>query len=220
MPALLLGSISTLVDTSEVQRGAFNEAFVQHGLAWKWEREEYRGLLTGNGGAQRIADYAAARGEDVDAAAVHATKSAIFQEHLGGVGIKTRPGIIDAIRTAKQRGWQVGLVTTTSAANVTALLDGLDELGREDFDVVTDVDSVEESKPDPAVYEFALEQLGVRAGECVALEDNVGGVEAATAAGITCIAFPNENTAGHDFGSAPVTHHVYFDEIAPLVANS
>lgn len=219
MPALLLGSISTLVDTSEIQRGAFNQAFVQHGLDWRWEREEYRGLLTDNGGAQRIADYAQDHGADVDAAAVHATKSELFQDQLHKVGIRTRPGIIDAIRAAKQRGWRVGLVTTTSGANVDALLDGLDELSREDFDVVTDVDSVDSPKPDPAAYAKALAELGVSADECVALEDNVGGAAAATAAGITCVAFPNENTAGHDFGETPVTHHVVFDDLAPLVAN-
>ncbi len=42
-------------------------------------------------------------------------------------------------------------------------------------------------------------------GNAVAIEDNVGGVSAATAAGITCIAFPNENTAGGDFSAADET---------------
>lgn len=32
MPAILLRSISTLADTSELQRQAFNQAFAQHGL--------------------------------------------------------------------------------------------------------------------------------------------------------------------------------------------
>ena len=76
-PCLLFSSdpSALVVDTSELQRDAFNRAFEQHGLAWRWEREEYAALLAGNGGADRIADYAAERGEDVDVAAVHATKS-------------------------------------------------------------------------------------------------------------------------------------------------
>jgi beta-phosphoglucomutase-like phosphatase (HAD superfamily) len=36
----------------------------------------------------------------------------------------------------------------------------------------------------------------------VAVEDNPGGVKAAVSAGIACVAFPNENTAQLDFGSA------------------
>ena len=60
MPALLFGSISTLADTSEEQRAAFNEAFARHGVDWRWERDEYRQLLTSNGGAARIAEFAQA----------------------------------------------------------------------------------------------------------------------------------------------------------------
>ena len=40
MSAILFGSISTLADTSEMQRAAFNEAFRAHGLDWSWSREE------------------------------------------------------------------------------------------------------------------------------------------------------------------------------------
>jgi UDP-N-acetyl-D-mannosaminuronate dehydrogenase len=51
----------------------------------------------------------------------------------------------------------------------------------------------------------ALEQLGEEPGACVAIEDNVGGIQAANAAGVPSVAFPNENTAGHDFSAASGT---------------
>ncbi|MET0929093.1 MAG: hypothetical protein ABWX74_06215, partial [Aeromicrobium sp.] len=82
MSAILFGSISTLADTSELQRRAFNEAFSAHGLDWTWERDDYVGMLGSNGGAGRIAEYATSKGVDVDADAVHATKSQIFQDLL------------------------------------------------------------------------------------------------------------------------------------------
>jgi beta-phosphoglucomutase-like phosphatase (HAD superfamily) len=40
------------------------------------------------------------------------------------------------------------------------------------------------SKPDPAVYRFAVEQLGVDPGRALAVEDSVPGVRSAVAAGI------------------------------------
>lgn len=52
---------------------------------------------------------------------------------------------------------------------------------------------------------FALDQLGETADSAVAIEDNVGGVAAALAAGVTCIAFPNENTSEGDFAAAAET---------------
>ena len=67
MSALLLGSISTVADTSELQRQAFNQAFEAHGLDWRWDRDDYRAMLSTSGGQDRIAGYARSRGEDVDA---------------------------------------------------------------------------------------------------------------------------------------------------------
>jgi len=200
--ALLFGSISTLADTSELQRESFNEAFAAHDLDWRWDREAYREMLRGNGGADRIAGYAAERGQDVDAAAVHATKSELFQQKLGRGGLAARPGVLESLRSAKQAGAKVALVTTTSPENVVSLVQGVEDLQLDDFDLVVDNSVVSESKPDPAAYTHALSALGVDAADAVAVEDNTGGVQAANAAGITVLAFPNENTAAHDFSAA------------------
>jgi beta-phosphoglucomutase-like phosphatase (HAD superfamily) len=96
------GSISTLVDTSELQRRSFNESFEAYGLDWQWSRSDYMAMLDSNGVAQRIANFAEARGEDVDADAVHATKSQIFQELLATAGLKPRPGVIATVHEAKR----------------------------------------------------------------------------------------------------------------------
>ncbi|GAB2929672.1 HAD family hydrolase [Rhodococcus aerolatus] len=203
MSAILFGSISTLSDTSEMQRSAFNAAFAEAGLDWRWEQDEYRSLLTGNGGARRIADEAERTGDTVDADAVHAAKSAKFQAAASSTELAARDGVAETIRAARDGGLKVGLVTTTSPENISSLLAGLGSAVRvEDFDVVVDATKVGTSKPDPASYTYALEQLGEDAAHCVAIEDNVGGVEAARAAGLACVAFPNENTAGHDFSRA------------------
>ena len=206
MSAILFGSISTLADTSELQRRAFNEAFTAHGLDWEWSRDDYREMLGSNGGAQRIADHAASRGDDVDADEVHATKSSIFQELLGSQQVTARPGVADTIKQAREHGHKIGLVTTTSGENVAALLNALQgEVESGDFDIVVDKSSVEEPKPSPSSYLYALSELGVDAADAVAIEDNVGGVTAAVEAGIACVAFPNQNTAGGDFGDATET---------------
>lgn len=203
MTALLLGSISTVADTSEIQRDAFNRAFAQHGLDWEWGQEEYRGLLQGNGGKDRVADYARERGEDVDAQAVHATKSELYQAALAEADIAPRDGVVETIRQAQEAGTKVALVTTTSRDNIDALGRALAaHLDLSGLDLIVDASQVESSKPDPAAYRYALQQLGEEPGACVAIEDNVGGVQAANAAGVASVAFPNENTAGHDFSAA------------------
>jgi HAD superfamily hydrolase (TIGR01509 family) len=203
MPALLLGSISTLADTSEIQRDAFNRAFAEHGLDWSWDREEYATLLDSNGGRDRVAAYAEARGESVDADAVHATKSRIYQETLttSDGDISPRPGVVASITAAREKGYRVGLVTTTSADNIAALGQALSgKLSIDDLDVVVDQSLVSNRKPDGEAYTYALQQLGVDAGDAVAVEDNLGGVASAQAAGVRVVAFPNGNTVNQDFG--------------------
>ena len=92
MPAILFGSISTVADTSELQRESFNQAFAEHGLDWRWDRDDYVAMLDRSGGQSRIAAYAESVGATVDAAAIHGTKSRIFRESLAGGGVSARPG--------------------------------------------------------------------------------------------------------------------------------
>lgn len=206
MATILFGSISTLADTSELQRQAFNDAFQAYGLDWEWSREDYAGMLGSNGGAQRIEEYAASRGLDVDAAAVHAKKSQIFQKLLGSSSVSPRPGVVDVVEEAKRGGHGLGFVTTTSQGNIDALLAALQpHISAEMFDLIVNRDSVSSPKPDPEVYQYALQTMGADASDAVAIEDNVGGVSAARAAGIPCVAFPNENTSGGDFSAADET---------------
>jgi HAD superfamily hydrolase (TIGR01509 family) len=220
MPALLFGSIGTVAETSELQRAAFNEAFAAHDLDWNWSQDEYRDLLRESGGEKRIADYAASRGEGVDAAAVYETKSEIFRKKLAEDGPGPRDGVAEAVAAAKADGFKVALVTTTSRANVEALGKavgpGLD-LGA--FDLTVDKSEVGAVKPDGAVYEYALRQLGIEAGEAVAIENNLDGVAAAKAAGIACVAYPGEDNAGHDFDAADErVESLDFDALRPLAS--
>jgi len=214
MSAVLFGSICSVADTSELQRDAFNRAFAAHGLGWRWDRDQYRDMLDTSGGRNRIAEHARSLGQVVDAQAVHDTKSTLFQQSLSTARLSPRPGVVDTIKAARAKGWKVGLVTSTSHANVVALLDSLaPAVQADDFDVVVDADSVARPKPEPDAYIFAVGSLSQQPGECVAVEDNLGGVHAARSADVPCVAFPNENTAGHDFGGTRVVERLDFEDL-------
>src|SRR5262249_50585863 len=57
-------------------------------------------------------------------------------------------------------------------------------------------------KPSPALYEEALELLGVEAHEAIAIEDSPNGIAAARAAGVFCVGFPNDVTSALDLSGA------------------
>ena len=127
--------------------------------------------------------------------------------------------IISAAHAADMR---VGLVTSTSAANVDALLSALSpHLSRESFEVVVDANTAERSKPDPAAYLYALDRLRETPAQCIAIEDNPDGVRSATAAGLACVAFPNANTVGLDFTEATrLVERLDFVELQHLFGNA
>ena len=188
MPALLLGSIGVLAETSDLQRQSFNDAFAEAGLDWSWSREAYAEMLKESGGRDRIATEAERRGETVDADALHARKSALFQQRLSE-GVPLRDGVAETMEAARARGWQVAMVSGTSPENVDAIL-AATNLTRDSFDLVTDGSEELPRKPDPAIYYLALERLGVAPDAALAVEDNPDGLTAAQAAGIDCIAYP------------------------------
>ena len=201
--AILFGSIGTIADTSELQRKAFNQAFSQHGLNWNWSQDAYRALLEKSGGKKRIENYAQERGQSVDAAAIHRTKSELFQQFMAEGKVQPRAGVADVIESAIAKGLKLALVTTTSKQNVASMLQALgSSVSADSFDVVVDASKVSQTKPNKEAYCYALRQLNQTADSCIAVEDNLGGVKAAIAAGITCLAFPTQNTAHHDFSRA------------------
>jgi beta-phosphoglucomutase-like phosphatase (HAD superfamily) len=65
---------------------------------------------------------------------------------------------------------------------------------RDEFDVIVTVDEVTRPKPDPEIYLVAAARLEVRPAACLAIEDSRPGVEAAVAAGMTCVAAANDLT--------------------------
>jgi HAD superfamily hydrolase (TIGR01509 family) len=220
MQAILFGSIGTVAETSELQRRSFNEAFKVHGLDWHWPREHYRRLLIHSGGQQRIAAHAA--GQDVDAGAIHRTKSQIFQTLLTDSGLEPRAGVLETIKTAQTRGVRLALVTATSPENVAQLLAALSSsVKAEDFDVIVDRSRIALPKPAPDAYTFALEQMAMSARDCIAIEDNHDGLMAALTAGLECVAFPGDNTVNHDFTNAKrLVTHLDFVELTALIPSA
>ncbi len=206
--AILFGGIGTLVETSEMQRAAFNDAFRAAGLSWHWDRDTYRQLLLTSGGVDRIRQYRSttfgtAFVSDRQAAALHSRKVELFRESLAQSNPELRRGIRRLINLARNFDMRIGIASTTSAANLQALVSASRQ-PIADFDVVLSAEDVALRKPDAEIYERCLYVLDLPADDVVAIEDSETGVQAAKAAGLHCIAMPGENTRTQDFSKADV----------------
>lgn len=202
----------TLADTErDGHRLAFNRAFIESGLSWEWSVELYGELLAVTGGKERIQHYIERYSPkfpapaDVKAfiAQLHAAKTKSYTQLLAEGAIPLRPGVKRLLQEARQRGIRLAIATTTTPANVTALLENtLQPEGSGWFEVIAAGDIVPQKKPAADIYYYALQQLGLEARECLAFEDSFNGLVSALKAGIQTVITVNEYTQTQDFSGA------------------
>lgn len=225
LEAIIFDVDGTLADTEEAHRLAFNDAFRELGLDWDWDPAKYTALLWVAGGKERILHYIDTLDVDeperergrAQLAAVHAAKTARYTALVQEGRVRLRPGVARLMEEAARAGVRLAVASTTTLANVEALITttlGRDAMSR--FDVIATGDVVARKKPAPDIYELALARLALGPSECVAIEDSQHGVEAATAAGLFTVAVPTTWTAGHDLSRADLVLSSLGDPGQPL----
>jgi HAD superfamily hydrolase (TIGR01509 family) len=202
----------TLAETErDGHRVAFNRAFDEHGLAWHWDRATYGGLLAVTGGFERLLhdmrsrdDAPASIDARIDLARrLHATKNAAYARIVAGGEIALRPGVRRLIAACADAGIAQAIATTTSRANVDALLTGAFGPAWSDrFAAVVCAEDAPAKKPDPLAYRIALERLGIDGTDAVAIEDSPNGLDAANAAGIATLITRSDYFRDADFSGA------------------
>jgi beta-phosphoglucomutase-like phosphatase (HAD superfamily) len=213
--AVLFGSIGTLIETSDLQRQAFNQAFYESDLNWNWSPEEYKLLLTNSGGQNRIQNYAKLNGMNVNAKALHDKKTEIFNKLMVKENISLRPGVSDIVNYAKNNNLPIAFVTSTSAQNINIVFDAIiRELKRSDFSFIGNDSMVSRPKPNPDIYIKALSELNLDAKDCIAIEDTEVSMEAAISINISCIGFPGKYSQENDFkGAINVTNKLLVNDL-------
>jgi len=198
----------TLADTErDGHRVAFNMAFDEAGINRQWDVATYGELLAVTGGKERMR-FDIDRGGMADMpfekiAALHARKTIHYQSLIAEGRIPLRPGVRRLLEEAYQAGITLGVSTTTTPAALDALIEH--SLGKEWFDrfaVLAAGDIVPTKKPAPDIYNYAIEQLGMRADETIALEDSSNGWRSVRDANMKCVVTINDYTAAHDFTGA------------------
>lgn len=208
---LLFDVDGTLAETEDVHRESFNKAFSQSGLDWSWSEQMYTELLSVTGGKERIRfyldryrpDFTAPVNLDEYIASLHAAKTDIYTSTIARGEVKLRTGVRRLLEEARAAGMRLGIATTTTPANVTALLEHSIAADAADwFEVIAAGGIVPAKKPAPDVYYYAMSEMGVDASECIALEDSENGLKSSLAANIPTLVTVSQYTGGQDFSGA------------------
>ena len=128
-------------------------------------------------------------GESFDYDLVRNKRVELMDAYVIEHGIDAKPGAQELLSCLKEQGFLVALATATAKDRAEAYLERLDLL--QYFDVVASARMVAHGKPEPDIYLYAAEQLGLKPQECLALEDSPNGVRSAHAAGCKTILVPD-----------------------------
>jgi len=210
--AVFFDQDGVIIDTErDGHRVAFNRTFEEFGYDFEWDVEFYHELLQVAGGKERMKHYLQTKGfgveikpEEVDEhiQAMHLRKTAIFVQMIESGELPLRPGVKRLMKEVNDAGLILGVCTTSNERSAKAVAYGV--LKDIDFEFVLAGDVVSKKKPDPEIYNLALEKTGLKPKECIVIEDSRNGVLAAHAAGLNIVTTTNIYTQNEDLSDSDI----------------
>lgn len=99
------------------------------------------------------------------------------------------PEVKSLIQKLYQQGFKLAVASSSTMKDIERCL--IDNQLISYFDVVLSGESFVKTKPNPAIYECAIQKLGIKKEEAMVLEDSEVGISAAKSAGICTVAYHN-----------------------------
>jgi len=110
--------------------------------------------------------------------------------------LQLMPGVKDLIIDLHTNGMVILLASSSSRVKIERVFNrfGLHQY----FSHIISGQDFEFSKPHPAIFLEAVAKSGFTADECIVIEDSTNGIKAATAAGVYCIGYKNDEHSLQD----------------------
>ncbi|AFZ00336.1 HAD family hydrolase [Calothrix sp. PCC 6303] len=180
LTAILFDLDGTLVNTDPIHFLAWQKMLSRYGI--DIDEAFYKSRISGGLNPEILADIlpqlSLQQAEDFAE-----EKEAMFRE----MALELQPieGLSEVIAWSRQHKLKIALVTNAPRANTCFMLE---LLGLEDtFDLVILAEDEAAAKPDPTPYQVALQRLGVKIENAIALEDSPSGIRSATGADLRTI---------------------------------
>ncbi len=185
-----------IADTEAVNAKASIQVFADLFGLTGVRRDDFEAGL-GRGAEAYIRAAAEQHGFEMTAEQVGAATAArqdTFLRMLDADPLPAFPGVLELMAAAlASNDFRVAIATSSTRLKSEAVLKSAGVPYRQM--VYVNGDDVTHKKPDPELFHIAARRIAIPPARCVVIEDAPNGVQAAKAAGCTCIAVTNSTTA-------------------------
>ncbi len=187
LKAVFLDFSGVIFDDEAINQGLVGDILLEENL--RADDDEYTTYCRGRSDRACLKDILANRGRilpDDYLNRLLERKNKAYREQIDGLEeLVLSPHISEFFSQLKEQNIAIGLVTGAPKSEVKYVLEKA-ELAQY-IDIIVGGDELEQSKPEPEPYLLALEKLNLQPSECLAIEDNPVGIEAAKRAKIQVV---------------------------------
>lgn len=180
-----------VLDTEKLYSRFWQEAAIA--LGYPMTREQALGMrsLNRDAGQRQLERYF---GPEVSHPRMRQKRIELMEAYIAEHGVDPKPGVPELLAWLKREGIPAAITTSSPIERVRRYLD---RLGYTDgFDALCTVYEVPRGKPEPDIYLYGAERLGVKPEACLALEDSLAGLTSAYRAGCLPVMIPDQDPPG------------------------
>ena len=184
----------TIANTElEAHLPAFNKAFNEFGLGWKWDTTKYIELLSINGGKNRISYFSKLINESLSddlIIKIHEKKQSHYLEIIKKNCVNLKTGVFRLVHELRKKKVRQFIVNSSSKIQVELLVKYLFN-GSNPFEFIISSDDVEYKKPNPLPYLKAIQLSGIKKNNSIVFEDSNPGLLSSLGANLPTIFIPS-----------------------------
>lgn len=175
-----------VLDTEILYSRFWREACGAFGFNMSYGQSLKMRALNRQAGAEMLQSFF---GPEVDYTAVRQERIRRMDAFVASEGVKAKPGIPELLDILRERGIATAIASSSPTERIEAYLKSVGLLDR--FDKLCSGYQVDHGKPEPDIFLYGAECLGVSPENCLALEDSYAGILSAYRAGCLPVMIPD-----------------------------
>ena len=175
-----------VLDTEKLYARFWREAAVSLGYPMTHTQALGMRSLSRSAGQAKLESYF---GSGISIEEVRGKRIELMEAFIDTYGVELKPGIIELMDYLQSKGIKTAITTSSPMERIRKHLGPHGLVER--FDKLCTGYDVPKGKPEPDIYLYGAASLGLKPGECLAIEDSPAGVLSASRAGCLTVMVPD-----------------------------